>query len=223
MLGETCILARGCAPTYLAAVANDWTHGNSLSETPDGAFLYSVRHQDWLIKIDYPSGEGSGEFGVWGRMAISRRLDDPFPWFSHQHDAEVEVGRTSTISVFDNGNTRWVADREHQHSRGQVIEIDESNRTAHLAWNVDLGIFSLALGTAQRLANGDYHFDAGFEAAPEAPFGGVGYALEVDPAGDIVSSIKMQALIYRSFRLPDLYGPVDAPEQAGTRAVGFRE
>ena len=37
----------------LASIANDWLHGNSLQLTPDGNILYSARHQDWLIKIDY--------------------------------------------------------------------------------------------------------------------------------------------------------------------------
>jgi hypothetical protein len=50
VLGETCP-GSGCPPYHLAETANDWTHGNSIQETPDGNLLYSSRHQDWLIKI----------------------------------------------------------------------------------------------------------------------------------------------------------------------------
>ena len=38
--GETCLVYPGCATHYLAADANDWTHGNAVVETPDGALLY---------------------------------------------------------------------------------------------------------------------------------------------------------------------------------------
>ncbi len=59
-LGETCTYPAGvtCAPFYLTTVANDWLHGNALQLTPDGNILYSSRHQDWVIKIDYANGTG---------------------------------------------------------------------------------------------------------------------------------------------------------------------
>src|SRR6266571_9222476 len=56
--------AGSCAPHYLALDANDWTHGNSLQQTPDGNLLYSSRHQDWLIKVNYNNGEGDGQV-IW--------------------------------------------------------------------------------------------------------------------------------------------------------------
>ena len=176
------------------------------------------------MKIDYAGGEGSGEV-VWrlGKDGdFTFDSDDPYPWFAHQHDAEYESDSDTAISVFDNGNTRWVKDQSAK-SRGQVIELDEANRTARLALNADLGIFSLALGSAQRLGNGNYHFDAGFEAAPGTPFGGVGYALEIAPPDDVAWSVKMSVPIYRSFRVQDLYGPSDAAARLGTRVVGFRD
>jgi arylsulfate sulfotransferase len=63
VLGETCIPGSGlaCPPYYLSATANDWLHGNSLQLTPDGNILYSARHQDWVIKIDYHNGAGGGD------------------------------------------------------------------------------------------------------------------------------------------------------------------
>ena len=62
VLGETCSAATaGCPPFYLADTANDWLHGNCVQLTPDGNLMYSARHQDWLIKIDYNNGNGSGD------------------------------------------------------------------------------------------------------------------------------------------------------------------
>ena len=80
--------ANGCASFYLAPVANDWTHGNSLQLTPDGNILYSSRHQDWIIKIDYRDGTGTGNIlwrmGPGGDFTFNNVNHDPWPWFSHQ-------------------------------------------------------------------------------------------------------------------------------------------
>src|SRR5262249_23542339 len=96
--GETCVqAANGCDTFYLAPTANDWTHGNSLQLTPDGNILYSSRHQDWVIKIDYRNGEGNGDI-LWrlGKDGDFQMLsDDPSPWFSHQHDAS--IGEDGTV------------------------------------------------------------------------------------------------------------------------------
>lgn len=88
VLGETCASEGACAPYALASNANDWTHGNAVTETADGNLLYSTRHQDWVIKISYDHGTGDGhiiwKMGVDGDFRINS--SDPYPWFSHQHD-----------------------------------------------------------------------------------------------------------------------------------------
>ena len=39
----------------------DWTHSNAVLYTPnDGNLLLSVRHQSWILKIDYNNGTGTG-------------------------------------------------------------------------------------------------------------------------------------------------------------------
>jgi len=201
-MGETCTqAANGCAPIYLAAVANDWTHGNSLQLTPDGNILYSSRHQDWLIKIDYRNGEGTGEI-LWrlGKDGDFRFLsNDAYPWFSHQHDGNLEAD--GVLTVLDNGNLRRAEDNA-AHSRGQAILLDEENRTATLVLNADLGDYSVALGSAQRLPNGNYHFHLGF-----LPSSSTARAVEVDPSGKIVYQMNIGELEYRSFRGSDLYTP----------------
>ncbi len=160
-LGETCqAVTGGCPPILLASQANDWTHGNSIQLTPDGDILYSARHQDWVFKIDYQNGGGTGNI-VW-RLGLDGNFqflsNDPYPWFSHQHDANLDAN--GIVTVFDNGNVRQAADPS-SHSRGQAIQLDEVHMTATLLVNADLGDFSTALGSAQMLPDGNYHFHLG--------------------------------------------------------------
>lgn len=218
-LGETCVYPAGatCAPFYLSTVANDWLHGNALQLTRDGDILYSSRHQDWVIKINYANGNGNGEI-LW-RMGLAGDFQMVStvlnPWFSHQHDPHFESNGT-TLLVFDDGNLRFAADPT-AHSRGQALQVDESNMTVTSILEADLGVYSGALGSAQLLPNGDYHFDAGFLLS-ESPSGTPVYnadSLEVTPAGAIVYGLQFNTLAYRSFRMPDLYtAPEDIPAKA---------
>ncbi len=223
VLGETCKVS-GCDHHYLAADGNDWTHGNSVVDSPDGALLYSARHQDWLIKIDYQNGAGDGRV-IWrlgkdGDFTFDSA--DPYPWFSHQHGAGYEPGSGSAISLFDNGNTRRTV-IPGAFSRGQAIELDEARRTARLAVNVDLGVFSSALGSAQRLDDGTYHFEAGFIFDASSPSNVAAFSLQIDPPADVLSSLKLQRPVYRSFRLADLYGAAETPPPSGPRPVDFHQ
>jgi hypothetical protein len=190
-----------CPSLFLDVTANDWLHGNSVQQTPDGNLLYSARSQDWVIKIDYQTGSGSGEIlwrlGKGGDFQINST--DPSPWFSHQHDPQFLTDNT-TLTLFDNGNLRNFVDPTAT-SRGQVIQLDEQNRIANLIVNVDMGQFSFALGAAQKLPNGNYHFDVGFLAD------GTSLSVEVDPSGNTVYALHAGAPEYRSFRMRDLYTP----------------
>ena len=225
ILGEHCKVNPGCPPWYLAPDVNDWTHANSAAETPDGNLLLSVRHQDWVLKIDYAAGSGAGDvlwrLGKEGDFALD--VADPTAWFSHQHDVEYEPGLGSTISLFDNGNTRIHANPQGV-SRGQVLQIDETAKTAHLAFNAELGYFSLALGSAQHLSDGTWHFDAGFVFDPSSEGAGKGFSLQLAPAGTLTSSYVVLAPVYRSFRVTDLYGPAPSePTRPGTRVLAPRD
>jgi hypothetical protein len=75
------------------------------------------------------------------------------------------------------------------------------NRTASLLLNVDLGQYSFALGSAQTLTDGNYHFENGFLSDATSQ------AIEVDPEGNTVYTLRGTAPAYRSFRLKDLYTP----------------
>ena len=204
ILHETCAAGNaGCAPWYLAPVANDWLHGNALQLTPDGNILYSMRHQDWVIKIDYENGAGSGNI-LWhlGNAGDFQIISsDPSPWFSHQHDANFEADNVSFL-VFDDGNTRAATDPTAD-SRGQLLKIDQQNKIATLVLNADLGTYSSAVGSAQALPNGDYHFDSGFIATAAGNL--VSQSVEVNASANIVYGIGFATIEYRTFRMPDLY------------------
>jgi len=203
LLGETCTFGSGGCPVFrLAAVANDWLHGNAVQLTPDGNILYSARHQDWLIKIDYAHGTGSGDV-LWrlGQDGDFRIIaDTPLPWFSHQHDPNFERDTPNRLILFDNGNTRWPENHD-AHSRGQVLQIDEEARTATLVFNADLGDYSRALGSAEKLENGNYHFGLGWDS------NNFSQSLEYDPSGNLITQIQVETQMYRSYRMRDLYTP----------------
>jgi hypothetical protein len=203
-LKETCTpAAGGCPPFSLAPRANDWLHANSLQFTPDGNILMSLRHQDWVIKIDYRNGAGTGQI-LWrlGKDGdFQARSDDPNPWFSHQHDAQiVDTPDGPVLIVFDNGNIRQASD-PNVHSRGQAWRLDEVNRLATPVLNADLGAYSFALGSAQRLPNGNYHFELGI--LPDR----TSQSVEVDPTGRLVYNMSASDPLYRTFRMTDLYTP----------------
>jgi arylsulfate sulfotransferase len=201
-LGETCTpQGGGCPAFYLAPIANDWLHGNSLEPTDDGNILYSSRHQDWVVKISYDAGSGDGHIlwrlGKDGDFTYSG--NDPYPWFSHQHDAGLIPGDNGKITVFDDGNVRFASDNT-SHSRGQVLQIDENSKTASLLLNADLGAYSYALGSAHRLANGDFHFELGILWGTTTS-----QTVEVDPQGNMLYQLQVNGPEYRTFRLQDLY------------------
>ncbi|HYO82355.1 MAG TPA: aryl-sulfate sulfotransferase [Bryobacteraceae bacterium] len=191
----------GCPASYLPGQTVDWTHANSLALTSDGNFLISFRHQDWVVKVEYANGSGSGQllwrFGRDGDFQLESGKNDD--WFSHQHDANfVEIGGRTLLLIFDNANTRNFRNAGAT-SRGQLYELDETARTAKLVMNADLGVYSFALGSAQLLPNGNFWFEAGIK--PD--FGSDG--VEVSPTGEVVRRVSTRTAIYRSEWLPSIY------------------
>ncbi len=214
ILGETCTApgGGGCPPILLTAgTAQDWLHANALYFTPsDGSVLLSMRHQDWIVKIDYGNGSGTNKvlwtLGLGGDFTINS--SDPYPWFSHQHDPGFVQNGTTTLAMFDNGNTRVSAPPlglGSGDSRGYVLNVDQVNMVATPVLLANLGYYSLALGTAELLSNGDYHFDAGI--GPGNP--SFSEAIEVFPNASLGFIVKVDASSYRTFRLKSLYTPPD--------------
>jgi len=132
---------------------------------------------------------------------------DPYPWFSHQHHAGFDVPGQPAFSLFDNGNTR-VAQNGPANSRGYVLNLDEVNKTATPILLADLGNYSAAVGTAQRLANNNYAFGSGFINSSTAPTQ-AGQSIEVVgsplPTGTLDYTIQSVGFVYRHYRLKGLY------------------
>ena len=183
--------------------AVDWLHINAVSWSPaDGNLVLSVRHQDWVIKVDYRNGAGDGHvvwrLGQGGDFAVNST--DPNPWFSHQHNAHYIDD--STLVLLDNGNTRRASD-PNAHSRGQVWTLDETTMTATLVVNADLGSYAGAVGAAQRLSNGNYAFTLGING-PEPPRPPA-HLVEVTSDGTKVYDLQVNKPEYRSYRVRTLY------------------
>jgi hypothetical protein len=216
VLGETCANNQGgCPAVILASIANDWLHGNAIQyNVADGSFIFSLRHQDWIIKVNFDNGTGDGStiwtMGLDGNFTINS--SDPYPWFSHQHDPGFLNNGTTVLAVFDNGNTRvqppplglglpqGTLDGD---SRGYVLDVDQVNMVVTPILLDDLGFYSEALGTSMQLTNGDYYFDAGFaDAVPSyCQF------IEVFPNATNTFTIQMGTNVkaYRSIRMDNLY------------------
>ena len=206
ILNETCISGQGGCPNFIvkAAIANDWLHSNSVAYTPDGNLILSVRHQDWIVKIKYMNGTGDGRLlwrlGKDGDFTI--QSSDPYPWFSHQHDAEYDnPGQPSLMSLYDNGNVRRGL-FPAANSRGQVLYVNEPQRTVTPVLNADLGVYAFALGSAERLCNGNFFFDSGIITGTNTA-----RSSEVLPNGRITYTLDTPNAAYRTFRMFSLFQP----------------
>jgi hypothetical protein len=169
-----------------------------------------------------PYNGGAGTENVIWKLGkdgdFSYASTDSYPWFSHQHDANIYSASPVLMAVFDNGNIRCAGDAS-AHSRGQVIRLDEANRMASLVLNADLGGYSLALGSARALPDGDFHFDRGF--INDAALGPFSQTVEVDRSGNVVYQIQAATTEYRTFRMQSLYEPeVGARPCQGPRKRG---
>jgi arylsulfate sulfotransferase len=212
ILGETCAAGQAGCPELSPpnTIANDWLHGNSAQLGVDGSILLSLRHQDWVLKIDYNNGAGTGNIlwhlGKDGDFTIHGDAGDAYPWFSHQHDVEFEFGGPN-LTLFDNGNTR-IKQNPSENSRGQLLRINQNSLVATLVENLDTGVQSLALGTAQMLVDktgkpNGLHYEAGFVNSSTSQ------TMSFYPSGTLIMTSSSSA--YRSFQMHDMYSPDTQP------------
>lgn len=222
ILGETCASnANGCGPILAgtSGAPNDWTHANSISPTPDGNIILSLRHQDLILKLNYNGGNPPAwnhaepdntilwAFGNTTTSALPSGVphltvmsSDPSPLPTHQHD--VDYAPNGELTLYDNGNTRVASSGGH--SRGQGWIIDDAGLTATMIENQDLGVYSGALGAAQFLPNGDYHFFSGFVGSSSSS------SLEYTPSSSSSGTLQFGEALpsntaYRAFRMASLY------------------
>jgi hypothetical protein len=200
----------------------DWTHTNAIVYSQDdGNILVSMRHQNWIVKVNYADGIGDGSviwrLGEGGDFTLSGGTD-PTDWEYAQHAPS--FFSTNTTGVFklgamDNGDDRIFPAGVTCGSSGAppclystvpVWQIDEGAKTAALTFHQVLppNLYNLFGGNAEQLANGNVEYDL-------CGVGGVGtgsYVYEVtqDSSAQTVWSMKAASTsLYRAFRVPSLY------------------
>jgi arylsulfate sulfotransferase len=212
----------------------DWTHSNALVYSPnDGNILISMRHQSWILKIDYNNGAGTGNvlwrLGYQGDFALTKGgvpSGDPSLWFSFQHFPSLisQSGpQTTTLAIWDNGDGRPLNTSGEVcvnpltgnlaypicYSRATIFQIDESAMVANLAWDNAPGYFSQWGGSINQLGNGNVEFDMNAPVIP--PSTGVASEVQEVTQGATPQVVwKMDitpvtSTAYRAYRVPSLY------------------
>jgi arylsulfate sulfotransferase len=202
----------------------DWTHTNAIVYSPDDkALIISIRHQHWIVKIDYNDGQGTGNI-IWklgheGDFALVGGTD-PQDWFYAPHDVNI-ISPNSTgmfqLLLFDNGNQRVLdsigttcGTTVPCESRVPIMQLDETAKTATIEWVDDLDpLFSIFGGSARLLANGNVEFD---ECAPTVT--GTNTTISKGVITEVTKTTPPQTVFqmtvtgqnaYRAFRIPSLY------------------
>lgn len=199
----------------------DWTHSNGmLYSADDHNLLLSVRHQNWIIKIEFLDGTGSGKI-LWhlGKDGDFKLVGgtDPTDWFYAQHGMNFVTQNTTGVFrlvLMDNGNDRFFPTGQvicnpfkpplppTCYSTVPLLEVNEGAMTATLVQHYTPGPsdFSYFGGNAEKLANGD--FEATFASTANG-----GLVLELDPSMSqtIWQATSPAASQYHVNRWPSLY------------------
>ncbi len=197
----------------------DWTHTNALLYSPsDGNLIVSLRHQNWVVKVDYRDGAGSGNIlwhlGEGGDFALVGGTD-PTDWNFAQHGPSFFSANTAgvfSLGMLDNGDDREFPSGVVCNSAGQpvclyttvpVFQIDEQARTATLTFHQILpaSLYSFFGGNAELLANGDIEYDLAATNGTSADL------FEVTPGSNPQTVWHMHSgyVTYRGYRVPSLY------------------
>lgn len=214
----------------------DWAHTNALLYSKDdGNLIISIRHQNWLVKIDYNNGAGAGDV-IWklGPVLPSDTGADvanfallnadgtpdtnPTDWFFAQHGPSFTTANTTGqfgLVLFDNGDDRGVVDAAGATcGNGQpvacfstvpVFKIDETAMTATLVSHATTADYSFFGGNAEVLQNGNVEYD---EASATPPPNFNAAVFEVTQASTPQTVWRMNIagqFAYRAMRIPSLY------------------
>ena len=198
----------------------DWTHSNGmLYSTDDHNLLLSMRHQNWIIKINFLDGAGSGavmwRLGYQGDFKLVNATD-PTDWFYAQHGLNFFSQNTTGVfrlGLMDNGNDRifpsgqvscapFAASTPQCYSTMPVLEINENNMTANMITHYAPpdNYYTFFGGNAELLANSD--MEANFCAAIKGAI-----VQELNSQGTQVVWQATTPLSYQFhvYRLPSLY------------------
>jgi arylsulfate sulfotransferase len=198
----------------------DWTHTNAVIYSPgDGNLIISIRHQNWLVKVNYANGAGDGSIvwhlGYQGDFTLIGGTD-PTDWFYAQHGPSFASSNTTgnfSLILFDNGDDRVFPTGVTCGSTGAppclystvpLFQLDETAMTATLLANPMSPNYSFFGGNAAVLANGNVEF---CESAG-GPAGNTGTIYEFTQGAAPQQVWMMQTIgeyAYRGQRIPSLY------------------
>jgi len=196
----------------------DWTHTNAVIYSPtDGDLMVSIRHQNWIVKVNYENGRGNGDI-VWklgegGDFALKGGTD-PIDWFYAQHGINLlspNSAGTYEIGMFDNGNDRIVDQNgdicgspgvQACYSTVPIFRVNETTKTATLVWRDTLPVFSFFGGNMQEFSNGNVEFDS---SAWDPPVSEVMEVTQQRTPEAVWEMNENPVYLYRAFRIPSLY------------------
>lgn len=146
--------------------AHDWTHGNGLVyDAAADELLFSMRHQDWVIAIDRPTGDVLWRLGEEGDLMLTAGT-----WQYHQHSPQWQAD--GTLLLYDNGLGNPNVEDGLETSRAARFSIDPGAMTAALVWEDAAEDFmSIIAGDADRLPDDSIlvtDSSIGLELGPQA-------------------------------------------------------
>ncbi len=200
----------------------DWTHTNAiLYSQDDGNLLVSMRHQNWVVKVNYANGAGNGSIlwhlGEGGDFTLAGGTD-PTDWQYAQHYPSYFSANTTgvfSLGVMDNGDDRIFPSGVTCGTMGEpaclyttipVWQIDEGAKTATLTFHQILptNLYNFFGGNTEQLLNGNVEYDlCGVGAA-----GAGSDVFEVTQENSPQTVWHMHVTgtnLYRAFRISSLY------------------
>lgn len=195
----------------------DWTHSNAIIYVPsDGDLLVSIRHQSWIIKIDYDNGKGTGKV-LWrlGNGGNFKLIGGTAPqdWFYGEHQPTLVGTPTKnklSLTMMDNGYGRILANGAQCpttpsacYSTIPVMTLNEKAMTATITYHhkVPAARYNMWGGNAEILDNGDLEYDLCDEGRGSI----VREIRMTHPAQRVWTLKESRANLYRAHRIPSLY------------------
>jgi len=207
--------------THAPSGISDWTHGNAVIYSPDdGDLIFSMRNQNWVVKINYNDGAGDGSIlwrlGPGGDFTLPPQ-EAPVEWNYGQHYPTIQSTNSAgvfSLMFFNNGNNRLMDGSNtvcgspgaaNCYSSVPIFELNEYTKTASVVWEANLNpAYSICCGDALILANGNVEFDVAFDVTTPND----SYIEEVTrtQTPELVWRMDIEGLLaYRGFRIPSLY------------------
>ena len=206
----------------------DWTHSNAFIYSPDdGNLIISIRHQNWLMKVPYENGAGSGDpiwrLGYQGDFALlnadGSADSNPFDWFYAQHGPSFASANTTgnySLTLFDNGDDRGASvepggtcgvasNLPACFSTVPLLNLDETAMTATLAFHPTTPDYSFFGGNAEVLKNGNMEYDESASTALPANNASIFEVTQTSPPQTVWQMQVAGQFAYRAMRIPSLY------------------